>query len=116
MTPTVFRKLALGLPEACESAHVWHPDFRVRKRIFATLGYPDVAWGMVKLTPAQRTLLVRAHPAMFMPVKGGWGLKGATNVKLRVATVGIVRGALETAWKNVAPPSVLAAAPGETAK
>jgi len=116
MTPSTFRKLALSLPEACESSHVGHPDFRVRKKIFATLAYPDVAWGMVKLTPAQQQSFVHAHPAVFMPVKGAWGLKGATNVKLRAATVAILLPALEAAWKNVAPSSLVAAAFGGTAK
>ena len=52
MTPDAFRTLALSLPEATESAHQNHPDFRVRGKVFATLGYPDDKWGMVKLTPA----------------------------------------------------------------
>ena len=28
------------MPEATEGAHMGHPDFRVRGKIFATLGYP----------------------------------------------------------------------------
>ena len=103
MTPAGFRKLALGLPGVWESSHVGHPDFRVGKKVFATLAYPDVSWGMIKLTPAQQHSLARAYPKVFMPVSGGWGLKGATNVKLRVATVTILRPALKTAWQNVAP-------------
>jgi hypothetical protein len=104
VTPDAFRKLALGLPGAHESSHMAHPDFRVGKRVFATLSYPDVAWGMVKLTPAQQRSVVRAHPAVFTPVKGGWGRGGATNVKLRLATAAVLRPALEAAWQNVAPP------------
>jgi hypothetical protein len=109
LTPAAFRKLALSLPEASESSHVGHPDFRVRKRIFATLAYPGPAWAMVKLTPDQQRSFVRASPAVFAPVKGGWGLKGATNVRLRFATLAILRPALEAAWKNVAPSSLWAA-------
>jgi hypothetical protein len=71
---------------------------------------------MVKLTPTQQKLFLRAHPTVFMPVTGGWGLKGATNVKLRVATVAILRPALEAAWKNVAPSSLVAAAFNRTTK
>jgi hypothetical protein len=109
VTPDGFRKLALGLPEVLESSHVGHPDFRVRKKVFATLGYPNGAWGMVKLTPEQQRALVRVHPAVFTPVKGGWGLKGATNVKLRPATIAVVRPALAAAWKNAAPASLTGA-------
>ena len=60
MTPDGFRRVALGLEGASESAHHGHPDFRVGGRIFATLGYPDRKWGMVNLTPdQQRTWCVR---------------------------------------------------------
>lgn len=45
------RRLALGLPEAVEQAHMGHPDFRVRGRIFATLGAPDARGGMVNAAP-----------------------------------------------------------------
>ena len=54
MTPDSFRKLALTLPEALEVGHMGHPDFRVGGKIFATLGYPDARWAMVKLTPEQQ--------------------------------------------------------------
>ena len=44
MTVDEFRKMALSLPEALEAAHMGHADFRVRGKIFATLGYPAVGW------------------------------------------------------------------------
>jgi hypothetical protein len=34
MTGDDFRKLALSFPEAIESAHMRHPDFRVGGKIF----------------------------------------------------------------------------------
>ncbi len=103
MTPDDFRRLALAFPEASESAHRGHPDFRVGGRIFATLGYPTRAWAMVKLTPEQQELFVRSRPATFQPVPGGWGRSGATGVKLRAAPKGAVREALSFAWSNTAP-------------
>ena len=51
MTPDEFRRLALSMPDAVEHAHMNHPDFRVGKKIFATLGYPDGRSAMVKLKP-----------------------------------------------------------------
>ena len=51
-----FRRIALSLPEATKGAHMGHPGFRVRNKIFATLGVPDAAWGMVKLTPEQQDM------------------------------------------------------------
>jgi len=103
MTAAEFRKIALSLPQATEAAHMGHPDFRVGGRIFATLGYPRSGWGMVGLTPEQQELFVRAQPAAFAPVKGGWGLAGATNVRLRAAKKAAVREALTIAWRNRAP-------------
>ena len=80
-----------------------HPDFRVRGKIFATLGYPEDGWGMVKLTLEQQGEFVRAEPKVFTAVKGGWGRKGATTVNLAKANLESVRNALLAAWRYVAP-------------
>jgi len=85
-----------------------HPDFRVGGKIFATLGYPGDGWGMVKLTPEQQKTFVKAEPAVFAPVKGGWGRRGATNVTLKSASQAAVRAALVMAWRNTAPKRVAA--------
>ena len=98
-----FRRMALGLPEASESAHMDHPDFRVRGKIFATLGYPSDGWGVVKLTPKQQQVFADAEPDVFVPVKGAWGRRGATCVRLRTASKSTVRKALVAAWCNTAP-------------
>jgi hypothetical protein len=103
VTPGAFRTLALSLPEATEQAHMRHPDFRVRGKIFATMGYPDAAKAMVKLTNMQQDTLVHAFPKMFAPVPGKWGEKGATHVTLRHATRAPVLDALRMAWRAVAP-------------
>lgn len=105
MSPETFRKIALELPGATEAVHMHHPDFRVANRVFATLGYPDRTRGMVKLKPLQQSQFIAAHPAVFAPILGGWGLRGATSVNLRCATVAAVRPALFEAWRNVAPTS-----------
>jgi hypothetical protein len=103
VTADDFRQIALSLPEASESAHMDHPDFRVRGKIFATLGYPDRGWGMVKLTPEQQTSLVRAEPAVFVPAKGAWGRRGSTVVRLDAVDQVTLSSALVAAWRNVAP-------------
>lgn len=91
------------MPEATEVGHMGHPDFRLRGKIFATLGYPDAAWGMVKLTPEQQEAFVSAEPSVYSPIKGAWGRDGATGVLLRTAKARSLRLALTTAWRNVAP-------------
>jgi len=103
MTPNQFRKMALSLPEAVESQHMGHPDFRVGGKIFATLGYPDQKWGMVKLPPEQQARLYEASPEVFIPVPGVWGRRGATRVQLKAVKAVALRKALDAAWQHVAP-------------
>jgi hypothetical protein len=102
-----FRRTALALPDVIEGAHHGHADFRVGKRVFATLGYPDREWGMVKLTSEQQALLVEAEPEMFRPVPGAWGKNGSTNVRLSKVDQVTLKSALGMAWRNVAPKSLL---------
>jgi hypothetical protein len=94
------------LPETAEGAHMGHPDFRVRGKIFATLAWPDAGWGMVKLTPEEQEFFVHAEPGTFVPVKGGWGRQGNTNVRLKAGKQAPVRSALVAAWRHAAPKRV----------
>src|SRR3954469_18902086 len=103
MTPNQFRRIALALPDTVEGAHMGHADFRVGGKIFATLGHPDPAFGMVQLTPDQQALLVATTPKVFAPVPGGWGRQGSTHVRLAAADAATVKNALTIAWKNRAP-------------
>jgi uncharacterized protein YdhG (YjbR/CyaY superfamily) len=64
---------------------------------------------MVKLTPEQQSRLVAQHPGTFVPVPGGWGRSGGTNVRLRSAHARSVREALAIAWRNLAPVSLTSA-------
>ena len=80
-----------------------HPDFRISGRIFASLGYPDQDWAMVKLTPEQQRKCIKDAPAVFKLCSGAWGRQGYTNVYLPAAKATIVRAALDAAAKNVAP-------------
>jgi len=103
MTPDQFRRIALGFPEAMESAHGGHPDFRVRGKIFATLGAGEAERGVLKFSPEQQEMFMRIEPAMFEPATGGWGRKGWTWLYLRHAKPALARDALTTAWRNTAP-------------
>ena len=103
MKPNEFRELALSFPEAIESAHMHHPDFRVGGKIFATLGYPDEHSAMVKLSADDQTEFVRTNPGDFKPVKGAWGRQGGTSINLPAASIDIVLEALTAAWRKTAP-------------
>jgi hypothetical protein len=100
MTTDDFRQMALSFPGAIESAHMNHPDFRANKKIFATLHYPDDGWAMVKLPPDQQQSFVELQPSAFVPVKGAWGLQGATNVRLKIVKEESLRGALTLAFQH----------------
>ena len=81
-----------------------HPDFRVQGKIFATLLRRDeLDWGMVKLKPEQQREFVEANPGVFVPVKGGWGVRGATQVRLDLVDKVTLKRAIDTAWLNIAP-------------
>jgi hypothetical protein len=102
MTIDDFRRIALSMPGAEERSHMGHPDFRVKGKIFATLGYPDKAWAMVKLNPEQQHDFLHTHPDSFAAIKGGWGRNGATSVQLDRADPAAVEQAMRAACQNLA--------------
>jgi len=100
MTPDQFRRLALSCADTEERAHQGHPDFRVQGRVFATLGYPRLGWGMVKLTPEQQEVFLHDRPGVFSPAAGAWGRQGCTLVCLPKARKEILQNAIQAAWQN----------------
>ncbi len=102
MSPDAFRSIALSMPESEEGSHGGHPDFRVGGKVFASL-WEDDEHGMVKLTPEQQLEYVEAHPQVFAPVNGTWGIRGCTRVTLKAAKAPILRRAMRDAWRNTAP-------------
>ena len=111
MTPQDFRRIALDLPEAEERAHGGHPDFRVGGKIFATLGSPDMDWGMVRLMRDQQEMLLAAEPDMFKLASGVWGEQGCTLVRLEAIDKVTLKSALAMAWRYRAPKKLLAKYP-----
>ena len=77
-----------------------HPDFRVKGKIFASLG-PELSWGMAKLTPEQQAEFLLEHSVSFKPASGKWGEGGATTITLADADAEAVGEALTLAWQNV---------------
>jgi hypothetical protein len=98
MTADDFRKLAKSFPDTEERAHMNHPDFRVKGKIFATLGAPDTEWGMVALTPEEQQNYLDAAPEAFKPAAGAWGRGGSTLVRLKAAKKAMVKQAMGAAW------------------
>jgi hypothetical protein len=99
MTASDFRRIALSLEGAEESAHMGAPDFRVSGRIFATLASESQGYGNLMLTPEQQAAFIAEAPEVFLPVAGGWGGNGSTHIRLAAASEDTLAGALHTAWK-----------------
>lgn len=111
LSPDDFRRLALALPRAVEGAHHGHPDFSVSGKLFASLGAPDAGWATVRLDPDEQAVRVEAAPEIFTPVRGRWGPKGYTGIRLEAADEASVRGALTAAWRRTASARVRAELP-----
>ena len=100
MTGADFRRLALALPEAVEGSHHGHADFRVGKRIFATLGLEPEGYGVLILSQEEQATLTKEAPTVFSAVPNGWGRQGATRVLLKKVTPTRLKRALQVAWKR----------------
>jgi hypothetical protein len=96
-----FRRVALSLPEAEEKSHFGKADFRVRNKIFGSL--PGEERAVIKLTPDEQSMLCDAEPAIFSPIKGGWGRQGWTGIALAACDEATLISACRMAWRNVTP-------------
>jgi hypothetical protein len=99
MTEDAYRRIALGLKGAFESAHMGHPDFRVNGRIFATIHH-NGRTGAVMLTPGQQQQFLERYPRAFEPAAGAWGRGGATSIRFSDVDEEVAGEALSTAWNN----------------
>jgi hypothetical protein len=103
MDAEAFRKLALSLPEAAQSSHMGAVDIRVCGKIFAQPAGKPGGSAIIKLTREQQDMMCSAEPAVFTPQPGHWGRVGWTRFAVEAADEVTARGALWTAWRNVAP-------------
>jgi hypothetical protein len=99
-TPDDFRRIALSFPGAEEGAHMGHADFRVRGKVFASLGSPTTEWGMASLLPEQQEDFMHLAPEAFAPAAGAWGRGGSTLVRLAVVPDDLLASALAAAWRK----------------
>ena len=99
----LFRALAMALPEAEEKSHFGKPDFRLRNKIFA--GFRATGTAYVKLTPDQQDMVCAAERCV-LPIKGGWGRQGWTEIDLAGSETALLQSLLLMAWRNVAPKSL----------
>ena len=96
------RQSALSLPEVEEKSHFDTPDFRINKKIFASL-HEGKNLMMVKLSLVDQSVFCAYDADIIFPVPGGWGKKGATFINLKKVRKAMLLDALSTAWKTAAP-------------
>ncbi|HEX7902960.1 MAG TPA: MmcQ/YjbR family DNA-binding protein [Chitinophagaceae bacterium] len=101
----IARQVALSMPEAQEKSHFDIPDFRVKNKIFASI-HTDKNYMMVKLSAVDQSVFCSYDKEVIFPVPGGWGRKGATFINLEKVKKAMLRDAVQTAWKTVAPVSL----------
>jgi hypothetical protein len=64
LTPAQVRQMVAALPNTVEGAHHGHPDFRVNKKIFATLSEREDR-AALRLTQLEARELARTHPDVY---------------------------------------------------
>lgn len=101
------KQLALSLPEAIQGKHFHITDFRVNKKIFASI-HEDKHLVMVKLPIHEQSVFCAFDQEIIYPVPGGWGLKGATFINLKKVRKVMLLDALTVAWKHVAGKKLVA--------
>ncbi len=108
MTDEEFDALARGMPSATYSDHFGQGAYKVAdKKIFACPSSTREGKGILKLTPEQQEMMCEAEPEVFVAFSDHWGRQGWTQIVVAKADEATVRGALWTAWRNVAPKTLL---------
>jgi hypothetical protein len=107
MTPEAFRRLALSLPEAHEKETWGEATFRVRDKIFATLG-PDGVDAGLKASLEAQAALVNSAPEVFS-IAHYTGRYGWIGVKLARVDDDELRELVIESWRLIAPKKLVAA-------
>lgn len=95
------RQMALALPES-EEIETWgHPTFRVRNKIFASMGNEGLVGG-VKATLHEQEMLVTTYPDTFS-VAEYVGRFGWVSVQLTRVDAELLRDLVVAAWRRTAP-------------
>lgn len=97
MTADEFRHLALGQSHARITSRLGSIEFLVVDKVFATLGAPNPAFAVLRLTPEDQAELMTAAPTVFSPQAGGAGVRGVTCVRLALAQPAHLKPALAKA-------------------
>lgn len=109
-TDDAFRHLALSFPRAVERAILGSQEFRVRDTAFATLGWPEPGWAVVRLAPADQASFISQSTALSAE-PGGRGRRGVTRVRLTGLDEALLKPIIAAAWRiasDAQPPASVA--------
>jgi hypothetical protein len=95
-----FRATALGLAGAREMQILGSHEFRIKDRAFATLGWPEPGWAVVRLPIREQTRIV-AMTSAASPEAGGRGRRGVTRLRLATLDEALLTPILQAAWRHV---------------
>lgn len=103
MTPDAFIAIASGLATVKAKTVLGAMRFAVSGKTFATVGWPEAGWAVVKLAPADQRSLV-STAAGVTPEPGERGRKGVTLLHLRNVSEVHAKRVLIAAWQNARAP------------
>lgn len=90
-----FVGLILAVDGVAEASHFGKRDFRLGKKIIASL--PGADHAVFNFTPERQAMAIDLWPSIFSPVPNAWGAKGWTRAHLPALTVEAARAAINWA-------------------
>lgn len=103
MTPEAFIALGAGLAMVQAKVVMGAVRLAVGKKVFATVGWPEAGWAVVKLSPAdQKGFTLVSHAVTAEP--GARGRKGVTLIHLPAVGEIVARRVLIAAYRQALSP------------
>ncbi|KRA66973.1 hypothetical protein ASD89_01705 [Caulobacter sp. Root656] len=98
MTPEAFITLGAGLAMVKTKTVMGAVRLAVHGKAFATVGWPEAGWAVVKLSPDEQAGFVALSDAI-APEPGRRGRRGVTLVRLRAVSEAVATRLLIAAWQ-----------------
>lgn len=98
MTPDDFTALAMGLGPSVQARPIFETvQFRVGGKAFATLGWPEAGWAVVKVAPSRQAWALSLSEGV-APEPGRRRKAGIVLMRLAVVDEGAASELLAAAW------------------
>lgn len=94
ITTDDFRQLALSQLNARVASRLGAIECLIGEKVFATLGAPDPAFAVLRLSRRDQAVAIAAAPTVFSPQTGGADARGVTCVRLALAETSHLKAVL----------------------